>query len=333
MVNKNPIGKFAIGVFYCLFFLNSNQSVNAEPFLTTNQNPFSLINGLPLPVSAALPEKNSKTYNLALEITNTLNSESKALESIILDFESYQLKTSFVYGLSEDWAVKAYLPFIYRGGGIFDNAIDSWHDFFGLPRANRPLVANNHYQIQYIKNGTTLVDLTQASNQLGDIQLSLGRQLSSTIDFNSSLWATIELPTGDVTNLSGNKGIDYSLTLATDKQLNSDWRLWSNAGILLPGRSFNTAVKTKSQVGFVYLGLSWAFMPELDLQLQLNGHTDFYEDSTLRLFRKTYEFIFGGTWHLNQCSSVDIAFSEDIKVGAAPDISILLNWRNQISCY
>ena len=229
--------------------------------------------------------------------------------------------------------MKAYLPLIYRGEGTFDNAIDSWHEFFGLPRANRPLVANNQYHIQYIKNGTTLIDLTQATSQLGDIQLSLGRQLSSTTDFNSSLWLSLELPTGDAANLSGNKGIDYSLTLATDNQLDSDWRLWSNAGILLPGKSFNAAVKSKSQVGFVYLGLSWTLMPELDLQLQLNGHTDLYEDSTLRLFRKTYELIFGGTIRFDQCSSVDIAFSEDIKVGAAPDISLLVNWRNRIDCY
>lgn len=332
-MNKNPIGIFATGVFYCLLILNYTHSVYANPFLTTDQNPFSLINGLPLPVTAALPEKNSTTYDLALEITNTLNSESKALESIILDFESYQLKTRFTYGLSENWAVKAYLPLIYRGGGIFDNAIDNWHELFGLPRANRPNVSNDQYQILYIKNATTIIDLTTPENHFGDFQLSLGRHLVSTTDFDSSLWVTLELPTGDSASLTGNKDIDYSLTLATEKRLDSDWRLWSNVGFLLPGRSFNTAVKTKSQVGFIYIGTSWRVMPELDLQLQLNGHTDFYEDSALRLFQETYEFIFGGTLNIDRCSSVDIAFSEDIKVGAAPDISLLINWRNRIgSC-
>ena len=334
MVNKNPIGYLATGVFYCLIVSSFavTSSIKAAPFLTTDQNPFSLVNGLPLPVTAALPEKDSYTYSFSFEITNTLNREDNVSEEIILDFESYQLKTSFILGLSDDWAFKASLPLIHRGCGTFDSAIDNWHDFFGLPRANRPNVTNNLYHISYTKNGITQIDLAQPSNQLGDIALSLGKQLSSTADSSSSIWSTIELPTGDDSNLTGNKGIDLSIYLATDHRIYKDWNLFSNIGLLLPGRSVDASLETETNVWFAYLGLSWSVLPEIELQIQLNGHTGFYEDSDLRLLGSTYEFIFGGSIHMDACSDIDIAFSEDIKVGAAPDISLMVSWRSKFGC-
>ena len=334
MVNKNLIGHLATGVFYCLVFISFavSSSVKAAPFLTTDQNPFSSVNGLPLPVSAALPEKDSYTYGFSFEITNTLNSENNVSESLILDYESYQLKTNFTYGLDEGWAFKASLPLIHRGGGTFDNAIDNWHDFFGLPRANRPNIANDQYHIRYIKNGITQIDLTQASNQLGDIQLSLGKQLSSSTDSSTSIWSTIELPTGDETNLTGNKGIDLSVYLATEHQIDTEWNTFSNIGLLIPGESADLSLETESHVWFGYLGLAWSVIPEVDLQIQLNGHTGFYKNTNMRLFSSTYELIFGGTVHMGSCSDIDIAFSEDIKVGAAPDISLMVSWRSRLGC-
>ena len=142
----------------------------------------------------------------------------------------------------------------------------------------------------------------------------------------------IELPTGDETNLTGNKGIDLSIYLATDFRIDTDWNLFSNVGLLFPGKSVNASLETETNVWFAYLGLSWTVMPEIDLQLQLNGHTGFYEDSDLRLLSSTYEIIFGGSIHMDTCSDIDIAFSEDIKVGAAPDISLMVSWRSRIGC-
>lgn len=335
MLIRNPIGKHATGVFYCLLLFSSliSGTVKADAFITTDQNPFSLFHGLPLPVAAVLPEQDSTRYYLALESTNTLNSESNSQESLLLDFESYHLKTGFEIGLSDGWAFRFNLPFIARGGGTFDNAIDDWHDFFSLPRADRPNVQANQFQIRYISKGKTLIDLTQPYQQLGDIQISLGKQLTSNDGFTSSLWSTFELPTGDAANLSGSKNIDFSMFLASSSQLNTNWNLFSNFGVLLPGKSSNASLELESRVWFGHIGTSWSVIPELDLQIQVNGHTGFYKNSRLRLLNSSYELIFGGSIHIDACSDIDVAFSEDIKVGAAPDISLMVSWRSQLgSC-
>ena len=334
MVFKNPFGKSATGVFYCLIFIFITVStpLKADPFLTTDQNPFSLVNGLPLPFVASLPDNNNIQYHLALEITNTLNSEVRPLESILLDYEAYHLKTGFTIGLDNNWAFKINMPFIYRGGGGFDKAIDNWHDFFNLPRANRPNVTNNQFHIQYTKNGTTQLDLTQPDSQLGDMQLSLGKQLNASANYNSSIWATIELPTGDVSALTGNDDIDLSVVLSADKKLNSNWEMFGNVGLLLPGKSPTPTLETASQVWFGHLGLSWSVLPEVKLQIQTNAHSNIYENTNIRLLNDTYEFIFGGHIRVGSCSEIEIAISEDIKVGAAPDISLLVGWRSQLGC-
>lgn len=337
MFYKSPNGSSAIGAFfyailYGLLLCSSTitGSVKAAPFLTTDQNPFSLTRGLPLPVAAALPISGSSSYYTALEITNTINSESTLQENILLDFEAYHYKIGFSTGFSEDWAFNVNLPFIHRGGGNFDKAIDNWHDFFGLPRAERPSLVNNKYHIRYIKNGITLIDLTQADSQVGDIQLTTGRRLTSRASITSSIWLTLDLPTGDVANLTGSEKVDLSIYLATDSKLNNQWNVFSNLGLLFSGESSNSSLETTSHSWFGHLGLSWSIIPKLDLQIQINGHTRLYKNSDLKLLGGTYEFIFGGELHVSQCSLIAVAVSEDIKVGAAPDISLLINWRSKI---
>ena len=38
---------------------------------------------------------------------------------------------------------------------------------------------------------------------------------------------------------------------------------------------------------------------------------------------------FGGAINIGKCSAIDIGFSEDIKVGASPDIGLLISWKSQ----
>ena len=321
-----------LGVFYCLviFPLSLSHSVQAEPFATTDQNPFSLINGLPLPVSAELPASDTMSYHYAMEITNTLNTDSSTQESLILDYEAYHLKTGLTIGLDNNWAFKADLSIIYRGNGTFDQTIDDWHEFFDLPGGRRLNNANNQYHIQYIKNGNTLIDLTQSKSSIADLQLSLGKQITSLPILTSSLWTTLELPTGEASNLMGNNAIDFSLYLATNSRLNERWNVFSNIGLLFPGKSFNASLELAPKVWFGHIGLSWQALSQIELQVQINAHTEFYKNSNLRLLNHSYEIIFGGSVKINSCSTIDIGFSEDLKVGAAPDFSMLVNWRSRI---
>ncbi|NOQ87476.1 MAG: hypothetical protein GQ550_01000, partial [Gammaproteobacteria bacterium] len=66
-------------------------------------------------------------------------------------------------------------------------------------------------------------------------------------------------------------------------------------------------------------------------KLQFQGHTSYYDQSQLTILGDTYFLTFGGTITINQCNQLDIAMSEDIKVNASPDASLVISWRSYTS--
>lgn len=330
MFKKSPDCRYCIGVFLCLVFTTT---INAQPFLTQDQNPFSLIHGQPQPVAAELPEAGNSHWSLSLDIANTLNSESRSNEKLLLDFESHNLRFAWFFAFKDDWAIKVDIPFIHYGAGFLDNSIDSWHDFFGLPRAARPFVTDNQFRIVYERNGLPLIDLEQSKSSLGDIQIALAKSIFQKNDASLSLWLATDLPTGDQASLIGNHSSDVSLWLASDYKFSSDWRVDGNLGMLMPGKDQLASIPVENHVYFANAGIEWQAHSSFNLRIQLNGHSRFYSDSQLKLLGSAYSLVFGGRIHINSCSDLDLAASEDIQVGATPDVSFLFSWRSRTNCH
>lgn len=321
----------ALGLLPCLAL------ADYTPFQIRDQNPFNLVHGQPLPVNAEITLKNQWTLNTSLAITNTPNMQQTNNESIFLDYESYYLNTGFQYGLDDNWALKIDLPVIYRGAGFLDSSINDWHNFFHLPQGNRPGIPDNQYQINRTENTRVLTNLEASSTGIGDLQLSLGHQISSSEQSCLSVWTSLKLPTGDADKLNGNDAIDLSAWIALNKKPGENWRLNTNAGLVLPaivvtGDETATNTDISSYVLFGYMMLAWQPLDILSLKVQLEAHSSYYKNSALRILGSTYLATFGGTVHINQCNSINLAFSEDIKVDASPDISFLLGWQYRNGC-
>ncbi len=336
MFSKSPAGLKACGaflllpVFVAVLLALTATETTADPFLIRDQNPFTLVYGQPLPTPARLPQPRQFNYAVSLDIANTLNVETKANESLYVDFEAYNLTLRGIYGLNERWALKLDLPFIYRTGGVFDHAIDEWHKLFSLPRADRPAVADDQFRIFYANAGGTSTDLRSSQSGLADFQLGLGYSLYQTSQRALSLWAAIDLPAGDANRLSGNDDLDYSLLLAGASQLGARSRINANLGVVLPGESVLTGLETENLVVFGHAGTQFALNPTVALKLQLAGHSGYYRDTAVDFLGTTLIIIFGGSINTGKCSMIDVGFSEDIKAGASPDISLLLSWKSQL---
>jgi hypothetical protein len=78
------------------------------------------------------------------------------------------------------FAAQVQIPYRYTGGGVLDSAIDSWHDFFGLPQGSRCGVAEDRVRIAYASGNTVLFDERESQSGLGDISLDFGRSLTAT---------------------------------------------------------------------------------------------------------------------------------------------------------
>jgi hypothetical protein len=337
LFQKSPFGPIAIGAFllhaffFAVFSAIPAANSHAGPFLTRDQNPFTLVYGQPLPTPARLPQAEEFNYALSLEITNSLNVESAVNESLYADFEAYNLTPGGIYGLSKRWALKLDIPFIYRGGGVFDHAIDEWHKLFSLPRASRPDVADDQFRLSYSNSGTTDINLNTSTAGIADVQLGLGRSLFQNSQHALSVWASIDVPVGDTSILTGNEDLDYSFWLAGSSKLGERSLFDTNFGVVLPGDSVLKSLETENLVFFGHAGAHIALNPTFALKLQLAGHSGYYQDTTLDFLGSALILVFGGSINTGGCSAIDIGFSEDIKVGASPDIGLLISWKSQFN--
>ncbi len=308
-----------------------NKQIDFQPFETRDQNLFNLIHGQALPTNARLNKKSQARWSTTLAITNTINIESTADESIYLDYEAYRFNFSYQYGLNQHWNLKLDIPVIYQTGGVLDSAIDNWHDFFNLPDGKRPFIKRDQYDLQYAYQSQTLVNLNEAGSSLGDIQIALARTLIESSDTTMSLWGSLKLPTGDEDKLTSNGASDFSAWLALNQRLSKNWVINLNTGaVILGSNSYkNIPLSNYALYGHVMLGVSVS--ENINLKVQLQGHTSYYQKSQLDMLGNTYLLSFGGSIKINQCNQLDIAFSEDIKVEASPDASLLFSWRSYTS--
>ena len=337
MLHQSPIGPNAIGAFLLPAFLLAVLSpitittADASPFLARDQNPFVLVYGQPLPTEARLPAANKLEYAFSVDITNTLNTESSANERLYADFEAYSLTLGGIYGLNDRWALKLDIPFIYRGGGIFDHAIDQWHKLFGLPRNSRPAVADDQFEVLYVNNAEVDINLNSPQSGIADTQLGLGVSLYQTTDSAVSLWGSIDIPVGDKNRLTGNDDLDYSLWLAGSRKAGKMTSLDSNMGLVLPGDSVLAGLQTEELVFFGHVGADIAVHPTFALKLQLAGHSGYYRDTGIEFLGNAVLIIFGGSIVTGKCSRLDIGLNEDIKAGASPDVGLLISWKSGIN--
>ena len=146
-----------------------------------------------------------------------------------------------------------------------------------------------------------------------------------------SLWASLKLPTGDEDKLSSNGATDFSAWLALDQQLTDSWLINLNAGSVVLGNDNYKNMPLSDFALYGHIALGWLIADNIDLKLQLQGHTSYYDQSQLKILADTYFLTFGGSIKINQCNQLDIAMSEDIKIDASPDTSLLINWRSYTS--
>lgn len=334
---KSPSGPKASGAFLLPALVAGTVAalcaadVHAGPFLTRDNNPFTQVYGQPLPTAARLPRRGELRYAFSLDITNTLNTESSAGETLYVDYEAYVFTLGGIYGLNEDWALKLDAPFIYRSGGVFDHAIDEWHKFFNLPRSGRPDVEDDQFSTFYSNTFASTSNSGSSQSGIGDSQLGLGRNLYRTPRYALSLWASVDLPVGDANSLTGNDDLDVSLWLAGSGKIGELSSVDANLGAVLPGDSVITGLETEDLVIFGHAGGHIALNRTLALKLQLAGHTSYYRNTSIEFLGSAMILIFGGAINIGKCSSIDIGISEDIKAGTSADVGLLISWKSQLN--
>jgi hypothetical protein len=250
-------------------------------------------------------------------VTNTLQKESRSDESLIIDVENYQYNLDFALR-SDAWVFQTSLPITANRSGELDGTIDTWHDLFGLPQANRPDFPQDQLQIEYIVDGETRYSQKDGSDGIGDIALQAGYFPTA----QTGYFAGLELPTGSESDFSGNEAVDIALWMTKEWEIDSEVATYGLLGISFPGDGGALEGLVEDYIWVAQLGLEYRFHDAIKGLAQLDFHSQWVNSSDLKAFGNSLQLQLGLSFeNLIQNHRLDLFFSEDIQVESAPDIT------------
>ena len=297
----------------------------ADPFPTRDLNP--LLAGFGLP--SALPARVAgDSWSLATDLNwaSTSLVQRADSEQLIVDAETREARVTIERSWSSGFAAQLELPYRYTGGGVLDDAIDSWHDFFSLPEGARSTMPTDRIRIVYQRAGATLLDVDSSVSGLGDASLDFGYSLRSTSATAAAAWLSIKVPTGDVERLTGTGATDVSLSIAGEHGLSEDWSVFGQASVTRLGDG-DRLISVDDVAWSGFAGVGWRAWRGLQLKAQIDAHSAVFEDTDLDFLGDAVVLTVGGDYRFESGWQFDVAVSEDIAVESASDVVFVFGLR------
>lgn len=294
-----------------------------SPLYSFNQSPLIQIYGLPALGQSRVLGPDASTLAVHMQIANHFTGSSNGSENLSLDGETRRLTLQWRQGLpgNREWGFE--LPYVSHNGGFLDMSIEKFHDILGLPQNGRTGLPRKRIDYRYQRQGVSLVNLDRAVSGVGDVRLSGAMPAATTAEGYSATWrVSLKLPTGDDAELLGSGSTDLAgwLSAATTRPPDQ-WNLYGGGGLLLMSEGNVMPTQQRHLVAFGTFGISQRFFPQVTVNAQLDVHSPFYSDSGLRqLGRYAVQGLLGLDWEFAPRKSFALSISEDMVVGAAPDV-------------
>ncbi len=300
----------------------AEQSDDSAFFQQRSQHAYNAVFGLPV-VAPRIVQ--SLEWQVALEHSNQFAGGVAGDETLLLDGESTRVSIRHRQRLASCWQLEATLPFVAHNEGVFDRAIDDWHQAFGLPDANRDQRDFDSLAYQYSDADGVRHNITRPESGLGDVQLAVqyAQGCGATADATKAdpMWrAGIKLPTGDPDKLLGSGTADFF----------ADWQspIWHNGRRWHGGLALGVLINSKTQrfasqedvVGYGSLGVQYAMFRKLRLIAQLDAHSPIYRSELRELGSSAINLAVGARYLHGSSYTFEFSISEDVAIDTTPDI-------------
>ncbi len=268
---------------------------------------------------------------MSLEHANQFIGGMAGNEQLVLDGETSELTFRHRQRLASCWQGELLVPFIQHSGGVFDRAIDDWHQFFGLPDADRSNFGFNSLNYSYVGDSGQQVSVESPESGLGDIQLSVQRSLgcqatADSVASESIIRAGLKLPTGTAAELRGSGEVDVYADIQSPVWSNGGlFRAGATVGLMAVGKSRQLAPQ-RSFVAFGALGAQYRLHQRYRLMLQVDWHTPFYRSALGELNDPSFVLSTGVRYLAHRGQTLEFTIGEDIAVDTAPDIVARFAW-------
>jgi len=290
-----------------------------EFFPTRDENP--LLRGFYRPLASDTRADAGAVLAATFSIMNTLESERRSTQQLLVDGESDTLRLSYEDSINHDWRYRLTVPVIRDSGGFLDSNIASWHRFFGFNLGSRPYYPKN--QLVYFYSGKTRIDMQESGTSIGDVSAETGWYAADSAERTISFWGGVEAPTGSTRRLTSDGAWDAALWAHAARRWPS-WRLAVELGLAQPlgDEVFAGSAHVTSAFARVAatrdLGAVWS------LRAQLDGQTRRVTGTELRFLGASAQLTVGVARQLAHRWRLQMGFAEDVAVNTAPDITFFL---------
>ena len=307
-------------------------AVGQEPFLWRNAGPVAATFGLPRARSARLPGTDQLNVDLLLDVANHFTRGSSGNESVLIDGETVTAVARFERGFGASWAGSVELVALRHSGGVLDGFIDQWHDWFGLPDGGRDAAPRDRLRMVWDVDGEQRLLLQDAHSGLGDVRVGVARQLHRSPQRDLALRLDVEVPTGRSSRLAGSGGIDVAMGLnLSEREALSSLGLISHVtlGVLRPSGDDLVGGRLRNLAGYASWALVWPVTDRLSLKAQLDGHSELVRSEVKQIGGWSVQGGLGGAWRLTPGVALEFGVYEDLRVGAAPDVTFQFALRGR----
>jgi len=300
-----------------------------------NYHPFAQVFGLPGFADARVLDSRQVSVAFNTTVVSHADAGSRPAEAIRLDGESYLSNLAVGIGVRERLTLGIDVPFVTYSGGIFDSAIESWHDLWGFPNGNRD-GPHNELFIGYTRDGVEQLVLDSAGTGIGDVRLEAAYRLAGAGDRDSALVlrAGAKLPTGAAGSLRGSDAADFSLDLAVRKAVLAGGRLLlvANAGAVMLGSGDVLPQLQRDMVGYAGAGAVLRFNERWRFNLQLYAQTSYFRSDLRALGADSMSLTVGGsyTW-VASALRLSVAVMEDPVADITPDVALQIELRKDFN--
>lgn len=285
----------------------------------------------PIKLQTGLPEAASRLHTpselqISLVHNNVFMGGVADSERLVLDGESSQLNLRYRRKINACWQVNVSGAWLAHSQGWFDQPVDDFHQFFGLPDAQRGEWPSNELDYSYeTRDGEQT--LRGETYGWGDAQFQLQHYLGCTSDA-PVVRVGLKLPIGAHEQFLGNGSVDMFADIqSTWKKLrpSSRWQWAASVGVLKIGKNEFMA-ESKPLVGFGVAGLNYTLNSRVQVLGQLDWHTPMFDSGLRELGKPGAQVSMGVRYQTKARGAWEFSFSEDVAIDTFPDIVVRIGW-------
>jgi len=294
------------------------------PLAVINQHPPNLLFLSPVPERALVLPDGSSYLKLKLDWTNVIIRELDS--GIVADYDFETIRTTLDY--HRGWGggeASIRVPYMHRGHGLLDNAISTWHGWFGLPNGLRTKFPDYQYRYLIVSREGLVYNDEGDRHGLGDVVLGYKYPLDLELEGGMAAVRTaVKLPLGDPDSAFGSGSVDYQLGALYEQQLTPHWRAYFNADWVFIGEPDWENVGYQDTLTTLW-AVEYALEPGTSLVAQFRTQRNALRIGSFEADKDAQELALGFNLRLNDNLVWSGGFNEDINPETSPDFVVMTN--------